>query len=221
MNQLLLWGKDAAADKLVSIQEAENGIACKLRCPACSEPLVAKQGQQIQWHFAHASGLNCEGAIETALHRLAKEIIANASRIRLSDNEYFAFSTANIEAPIDNYRVDVLLTNTLTSQQLIVEIFVTHLATASKINQLNHLDYTVLEVDLSAEDPNIEVSKLTDLVLECPSNRELHKPRAPIVGFVPKINWGAVAIALIALAVFVWFVFLKNRRRARQFSYRF
>lgn len=71
-NGLLIYAIDSQ-NNLVSVDNVAKGLACNCYCPACKERLVAKNGgtKRIH-HFAHASGVDCEGAYETMLHQLAK-----------------------------------------------------------------------------------------------------------------------------------------------------
>lgn len=78
---LLIYALDAHG-KMVSVDDVPNGLACNCRCPQCHELLIAKNGGEIKvHHFAHVGGSECKGAYETALHILAKEIIATEKRI--------------------------------------------------------------------------------------------------------------------------------------------
>ena len=61
-------------NELVSIEDVESGLACGCICSACKQNLVAKKGNVMGHHFAHASQTSCEYAYETSLHLLAKEI---------------------------------------------------------------------------------------------------------------------------------------------------
>lgn len=66
----------SSGGKLVNIDEVENGSACQCFCPACHEPLIAKNNGEIrEHHFAHKSGTECEHAYESMLHLYAKEAI--------------------------------------------------------------------------------------------------------------------------------------------------
>lgn len=65
--------------RLVHIDEVVNGQECHCICPACKEPLVAKNGGGVRiHHFAHQSGTDCAHAYETMLHLLAKERVQQA-----------------------------------------------------------------------------------------------------------------------------------------------
>lgn len=73
--------------QLVEVDNVPTGTKCGCSCPACKEPLIAKnQGTKRIHHFAHQSGTECEYAIESMLHILAKERIREAF---LSKSEFW------------------------------------------------------------------------------------------------------------------------------------
>lgn len=60
----------------VNVNNVPNGNRCGCICPACKEPLTAKnRGNKRIHHFAHQSGADCPHAYETMLHLLAKQKI--------------------------------------------------------------------------------------------------------------------------------------------------
>ena len=64
---------------LVNVDEVQAGQDCNCVCPACKEPLIAKNNGSIRvHHFAHRSGSECNYAYESMLHLLAKERVQNA-----------------------------------------------------------------------------------------------------------------------------------------------
>ena len=69
----------AAIDALGSIRfigEVTRGAACGCFCPECASPLVAKHGDEREWHFAHEAGQErpeCEAGAMNMLRRLAVE----------------------------------------------------------------------------------------------------------------------------------------------------
>jgi hypothetical protein len=77
--------------KLCHIDEVENGLKCNCVCPNCKEKLVAKQGEINEHHFAHDSK-ECDITIaqETALHIMAKEILAEYKIIKLPKFELYS-----------------------------------------------------------------------------------------------------------------------------------
>lgn len=73
--------------QLVSVDNVPVGNKCGCFCPACKEPLIAKnQGTKRKHHFAHQSGTECDYAVESMLHILAKDKIREAF---LSKSEFW------------------------------------------------------------------------------------------------------------------------------------
>lgn len=69
---------------LVHVDDVPNGEACGCTCPECDSKLIAKnKGQHNQHHFAHVGGSDCVGAVESALHLMAKEILSEGKKIML------------------------------------------------------------------------------------------------------------------------------------------
>jgi len=40
---------------IVDVYEVKRGRECGCICPSCRTPLIARQGEEKVWHFAHAS----------------------------------------------------------------------------------------------------------------------------------------------------------------------
>lgn len=58
------------------IGDVARGAACRCFCPVCNAPLVAKQGEELDWHFAHEAGTErpeCRAGAMNLLRRLALE----------------------------------------------------------------------------------------------------------------------------------------------------
>lgn len=65
--------------KIVNVDDVPTGQKCLCICPACKEPLIAKNNGSVRvHHFAHQSGTECALAYESMLHRLAKERVQSA-----------------------------------------------------------------------------------------------------------------------------------------------
>lgn len=71
-------------DELVHVcdERITSGSGELYICPdkLCKEPIYARKGKLKVHHFAHKSGVNCNG-LESALHLKAKEIIENVNTI--------------------------------------------------------------------------------------------------------------------------------------------
>lgn len=69
---------------VVTADDVPNGLACGCVCPGCQERLIANHGTGIkQPYFSHESGGECDAAYETALHLMAKDVLADLKRLRL------------------------------------------------------------------------------------------------------------------------------------------
>ena len=82
----LTWAV-AAGGEPAHISEVESGLKCACTCPVCDGALIARQGKIKEHHFAHASGVECRHAAETALHVAAKDILAKRKEIVLPEVE--------------------------------------------------------------------------------------------------------------------------------------
>ncbi len=87
MSALLTYAKNEHG-QLVHVDSVLKGSACKCTCPNCNKPLDAKNGGSIrEHHFAHSHGNICEGAYETTLHLLAKEVLLSTGKLMLPISE--------------------------------------------------------------------------------------------------------------------------------------
>ena len=64
---------DEGGGRAVAIKEAKSGVS--YRCFGCQAPMVAKQGSQRAWHFAHKPPLHGCDDPDRALHETAKALI--------------------------------------------------------------------------------------------------------------------------------------------------
>ena len=71
--------------KIVSIHDTANGLACDCKCLCCDERLIARQGQVNDWSFAHESGAECAGAVETSLHKSAIQLIVDEKKLWIGE----------------------------------------------------------------------------------------------------------------------------------------
>lgn len=86
--------------QLVSINDVKNGKECNCICPACKEPLIARNnGKYRRPHFAHSSGRDCEAAHESMLHLLAKDSIQK----KFLSSDFFSLDLFYRSYCINNY----------------------------------------------------------------------------------------------------------------------
>jgi hypothetical protein len=157
----LSHGLDAGG-RLVAVGDVERGRACDLRCVGCGGALVAKQGQRRQWHLAHAVEADCNGAFESTLHRLGKQIIAESCSVllppvtvqrgrmvrELACERMYEAERAEREVTLGDIRPDVLLHGP-DGDRLAVELCVTHASTDAKREALRAMRLDAIEIDLT------------------------------------------------------------------------
>lgn len=160
-----------ASGRMVGVKEVANGINCACVCPSCGAPLVARQGKIRTWHFSHAPGHEaCGGGAESALHRMAKQIIAGWDVLELPQREVrvartvcgrdlvrastlsgyrFEIRASSVEQQWHGLTPDVLL-HGAGEEMLAVEVCVTHYVEERKRARVIELNLPMVEYDLSA-----------------------------------------------------------------------
>lgn len=164
--------------ELVHVSEVLSGAACDCQCPACEAPLIAKRGARNRHHFAHASGVDCASAVETALHLAAKEILQQSREIvlpavdvhfkshrtmRLAPEQRYAMDRAELERRVGSVVPDVLAF--IQGRPIAIEIRVTHAVDASKAASYSRRRLSAIEIDLSAHARDFAIPNLTPLVV--------------------------------------------------------
>ncbi|WP_234419089.1 competence protein CoiA family protein [Parazoarcus communis] len=133
-----------------SIREVDRGLPCGCFCPACKAPLIAKKGPHRVHHFAHR-GRSCGTGQETALHRMAKQILADERQLLLPlEFEPTLYEEALLpdELRWHGQRPDVVLRSE--STVLHVEITVTHRCGDDKCAEITRTGIPTVEIDLSS-----------------------------------------------------------------------
>ena len=177
---------------LVHIDSVANGLSCGCTCPSCGGLLEAHQGELKQHHFKHHSAIDCEHGSESALHIMAKNIIASTKTVYIPNapvNAYdlfpkgkcYKFENAYIEKAFSpDIRCDILLESE--NVLLNVEINVTHKVDTTKKIKLYNENLRTIEIDLSDFADNfdeieiqkiIESGKKTKLIYS-PISREIY-----------------------------------------------
>lgn len=146
---------------LVSINHVARGLACACTCPGCGAALVAKKGDVIRHHFAHATDEKCATGFESMLHLLAKDILAREQSVtvpevvvqvgqtqrKIRGPAVLPLSNVRLEQWLDGIRPDIIAD--FGAHQLIIEIAVTHKAEPQKIMELERRGSPAIEINLS------------------------------------------------------------------------
>ncbi len=172
--------------KLVSINDVEQGLDCECLCPYCDSKLVAKKGNIRKHHFAHYDAEDCHLGQETAIHLLAKELIAKHKKIMLPashlkvlandiagythESSYFEQSkiirlkSIKVEAPLKGYQPD-LIAVTEDGKGIDIEILVTHAVEEEKAQKQFNSNRLMVEIDLSKLCRNSTLEEIKQAVI--------------------------------------------------------
>lgn len=164
------FGMSRITGRMVSVREVVRGKACQCVCAECGASLEAKQGPKNTWHFAHKTGGHaCITGAETALHRMAKQIVAGWAHIvvpelQLTETLEARFHTfqesasipsrsenivaSAIEMSLGSFRPDALV-RTAAGDSIALEIHVSHAVDAKKGQRVRDANQGMLEYDLS------------------------------------------------------------------------
>lgn len=178
-----------SGDRMVSVTEVAAGLACGCICPACYTPLVARKGDIRVHHFAHRPGNPpCMNGAETAIHRMAKQLLAEHLRITLPrlacedsatdsdgithteselvcDISRVSLDAAGVERDYMGIRPDVIAW--IDGREILIEVTVRNPVSRAKRDHVRGAGLACMEIDLSKEaSAEMTLEKLTELVVD-------------------------------------------------------
>lgn len=159
--------------KPVYIDIASNGLSCDCSCAKCNEKMVAVQGKSEnhrEWHFRHHIDSDCLGGQETAIHKLAKQIIVDNSKILIPGDTLF-YSNPKQEAKFWAIIPDVSVTSN--GGEIHFEIVVTHPVDSIKETFYREGNHKSIEIDLKNISYDIVPKELEELVLHHVENKRI------------------------------------------------
>jgi hypothetical protein len=179
-SRLLKWGlKD---EKIVSVKEVANGLRDRVLCAACGQLLVAKNNPRNvkESHFAHMRNFNCTSAVETVIHKLAKQILQEErtlyvpafikrgpkSNIQYLNAKTVTFDTVEIEKKMmtgTSYIVGDVV-GTINGKLLVVEFAYSHFVDEIKFQKLREGNFPCIEIDINSlsQDKDNLIKELTN-----------------------------------------------------------
>lgn len=145
---------------IVHISQVVSGLACDCVCPGCGARLVARKGRLKEYHFGHYRAVPCKQALESALHKLAKQVLDERRELLLPEvraeigdqelvthkEEVHHFDDAILEHHLDAIVPDVIVRKG--NHRLLVEMYVTHRCGPEKIQRIMDLGLSCVEIDL-------------------------------------------------------------------------
>lgn len=165
-------------ERMVTAVDVDKGLACNCTCVACDAPLIARQGQERIWHFAHHREANCPYATEAAIHWMAKQMISERGGLFVPHRElsktvhgkhhvwsetlsvnvqeagFQSIMACSIEKNIGGRSPELGcrrpdLVARLNGLPLAIEIYNTHAVDFEKSRWLEKNGFSVLEIDVS------------------------------------------------------------------------
>lgn len=189
--------------RMVGPRQVEAGLACGCSCPCCGAPVMARAQDSTDRrpHFAHHGRRGCSGGAETALHRMAKQLIADHLQLQLPAwdggrempnpptrtnalGERVVGVKVEIPARLAQLRSVSVEDRGVAGDYrpdlmvhddegaLLVEIRVSHAVGALKQRRVQADGHRMLEIDLSGLSlATLDTAELTRAVLYSPTNR--------------------------------------------------
>lgn len=148
METLMPYG--LKGEMLVSIDGVESGLACNCVCPHCKGQLIARKGNINVHHFAHYNNSDCGKGLESALHKISKELFKNRTHfvtppLHYPEPKYEIYPEQKI--PIDKIWFEKKLGGIIPDiiieskgKKLLVEIVVTHTIDPEKYEKIKALN---------------------------------------------------------------------------------
>ena len=165
-----------AKGHLVHVDDVPNGEACGCSCPECRSKLIAKnKGQHNQHHFAHVGGSDCVGAVESALHLMAKEILSEGKKIMLPRYPLQVggvrlFKSIEVESYDKELSLRPDCVGDTAGQKLWVEFKRSHEVDTDKAAKIKSAKIECVEIDINA--CPLDPLKMKEFLEESSENRQ-------------------------------------------------
>lgn len=167
----LLYAIDTKG-KPVHIDSVPNGFSCGCKCPHCNSELQAKNGgNERAHHFAHKNGADCRGAVESAIHCLAKEILKESLYVMLPDYAgELRFDKVETERNFPDLKLRPDCVGYYGGKSLWIEFKRTHEVDAHKAGKIISARIDCVEIDLKECVQDKE--KLREFITQNSENRK-------------------------------------------------
>ncbi|MBE9395652.1 hypothetical protein IOQ59_00065 [Pontibacterium sp. N1Y112] len=177
--------------------EVENGDHCGCICPGCEKHLRANHGKgRKRPYFSHQTNAECTAGYETAVHKVAKQIIQDEGlaylpehiisfpSLLLPSGRSFtreplvisghspAFELVELEKTVHPYRPDI--TAHTSTDVIYIEIFVTNSTSYEKSNHFKHSNLVEIDLSQAERDVVFDLERFKELVLHQASRKWIH-----------------------------------------------
>lgn len=143
---------------LVFIDTVPKGKKCNCVCDGCGKPLIAKQGDKNQHHFAHEGG-NIRECYDKTLHSLAEQIITEYKQVFSPEykgeyyshvSELLSFAVVEVEQRNDSSDLQPDLVGvTKDGKRILIEIYKTHKVDEEKKDKIRKRGLTCMQINVS------------------------------------------------------------------------
>ncbi|MGB1040588.1 MAG: competence protein CoiA family protein [Flavobacteriales bacterium] len=156
--------------KLVHISEVESGKKCGCICTKCGTSLIANKGKVKQYYFSHQSNEECKGAVESNIHKLAKNVLLKYKKLLVPEfsvkennisistkKQLIEFDEIQLEKriKIDKSYIQPDAVGIIQGKELYIEFVYSNAVSENKVKLIQKLNKPCLEV-------YIEFIELTD-----------------------------------------------------------
>lgn len=162
-NESFKLGIDKETNLPKSIENVARGLKCNVKCSECGADFIAAKGEKNANHFRHSVESDCKGGQETALHKLAKEIICKNLDLQVTQKARIQYSNPVAEINQDEFRPDI--TAKYGEEVLYFEVVVSNPVSPKKANKYINNEIKTIVIDLSIYEYQTE-SELEEYILE-------------------------------------------------------
>lgn len=170
------YGRDGSG-RMRHISEVCGGLRCDCACAKCGARLVAYKGRRKRHHFGHYADRSCVGALETALHKFAKQVLDDSTSLMLpaliarcgdlqvvvKQQQEFRYKSVDVKSTMPNMRPDVVVHRG--EAALLVEVAVRHPCGEEKLAHIRKRCLPAIEIDLSQMRYDTSLEQQVDAVL--------------------------------------------------------
>jgi len=174
MANIIKYAIDNTTKNIIHIDNADNGLNCNCNCAKCGARMVAVQGKSInhrEWHFRHHIESDCLGGQETAIHKLAKQIIADNTQIAIPNDVLLFYTSPRLESRFETIIPDISVTSD--GIDIHFEILVTHPVDIIKEEFYCKGKHKSIEINLKNISYNINPEELKEIVLNQVHNKRI------------------------------------------------
>ena len=177
--------------------------------------MIAIQGKKRDYHFRHSVDSLCSGGLETALHKLAKQIIVDSKEMVLPLYGKIPYENAISEKGLQTFIPDVSA-KLLDGSNIYFEIFHRHKNSLSKEFFYQSSKLKSVEIDM-CKCPLNSIDSIRNYVLKGTKNKKIIYWEDKEISFstqkVNEFKWlNMIAFMGLVLAIFAYFSLNKKNK---------